>query len=256
MRSVAKDRGWFVDYWPFETYISFYGASASDRPAIDTGSVHLSVKREPHKSGGNNRITLQLEDVLHVPKVLCNVFSLSADGLGVGASAFHSGGGQMGLAHLADKENNPVLCFDDEAALCQPRLCGGETAPLLGPSSLRLDYKYTITVMWSDEERKRHAELPWLICFEDEEEEDDDDEDDDDESDGVEDEEDMEVEDLSDDDSYEKRVLDYQFSTTELEFIQKYYRSSVKFMYCFDLQPGNPDHCQLAKDRLQWLMKS
>ncbi|KAJ8107559.1 hypothetical protein OPT61_g8779 [Boeremia exigua] len=71
---VAKDRGWFKTYTPFDSALQHsIFTSPGDLPVLGIGSVEIPTKRSPNRSGVSSHASLHLKQVLHVPGFICNV---------------------------------------------------------------------------------------------------------------------------------------------------------------------------------------
>lgn len=68
---VAIDRSAFKTYTPFKSYV-LRVADQSPVKVRGIGTVELKIRRQP---GSKENHTITLENVLHVPKWICNVFS-------------------------------------------------------------------------------------------------------------------------------------------------------------------------------------
>ena len=147
LSSVAKDRGWFTEYTPFETEVgSRYGPGTSR--VIGIGTVELLTEPSPFSQGLNLPRPLRLTNVLHAPSVVCNVigfpivhdYNVSADFAG-----------RVTRGQITDKEGRQIAYFDPSRNLLEVKL----RDPPPGTYPLMQGGLYMINARWSVTERAK-----------------------------------------------------------------------------------------------------
>lgn len=152
--SLCKDRGWFIDYTPFD---SVAGTIYDDTKmaVAGVGTVVLPVEKSPDLSGPDARGELTLHTVLHCPSTRCNIVSLQpllqeGDYKGTFGSSHPRSSGS-----IITKDGSPVTYFDAGEVLFQIKLSGPPEGKTLGNSVLHHGEIYLINVRWSDYQRAR-----------------------------------------------------------------------------------------------------
>jgi hypothetical protein len=118
------------------------------------GTVEIPVRRFPDRSGPESHGKLSLENVLHAPDSVCNIFGYpGVESFGVTTRYDQDEGGSGGeicnrktgerLAHLVRKK---FIALD---------LSPPPHGPVVGPSRFRPDTYYMISAFWPDSERER-----------------------------------------------------------------------------------------------------
>ncbi|KAK3392788.1 hypothetical protein B0H63DRAFT_504839 [Podospora didyma] len=159
---VAKDRDWFVDYEPFQTFATGLGQGKME--VVGVGSVEIPVETSGQQSscsdgGGGNK--LRLHNVLHIPSMLCNI-------LGGPVTGDYDSFQIRGPGFTSDQEAGAITSSDNQRVATLAKLpchlfglklsgppAGGH---VLGPTSLKADGGYLIHAFWSDAERRKWAE--------------------------------------------------------------------------------------------------
>ncbi|KAK2760928.1 hypothetical protein FQN54_002170 [Arachnomyces sp. PD_36] len=143
---VAKDREWFTDYTPFESYL---GERDDNIPVLGIGTVDLPVERSPDPSEQDPQSTLRLTNVLHAPSFLCNV--LGGPILKHYAAMLGSGNPRISKGNIKDSQGQPVAYFEPGRPLFIVKLRG---APV-GPRVIEPGHGYALTAYWDESERQR-----------------------------------------------------------------------------------------------------
>ncbi|KAL9109157.1 MAG: hypothetical protein Q9227_006082 [Pyrenula ochraceoflavens] len=147
---LAKDRGWFTEYVPFESTVnSIIGSRGANVEGI--GIVELPVKRKPRGSGPDAHAVLRLVDVLHVPSALCNVLG----GPILDDYDVHMGRSEGSLGSIIEPNGRKLAYFDPSCNLFVIKLSGPPIGPQLGPSLFQNGGSHYINVNWEDSERQR-----------------------------------------------------------------------------------------------------
>ncbi|KAK3370929.1 hypothetical protein B0T24DRAFT_705550 [Lasiosphaeria ovina] len=99
---VAKDRGWFVEYRPYSSFIH----CGRRKEVIGIGTVELPVMMSWHEGTGlsQGHGTLRLEYVLHCPDSLCNTI-----GSNIYSGMRSHDGGTSGV--LLDRDERVMACY-------------------------------------------------------------------------------------------------------------------------------------------------
>lgn len=73
LESIAKDRAWFRDYTPLrvEAFVTDTLTGSSRLPVVGFGTVEITTQCPP--GADNTKVTIHLENVLHVPTAMCNI---------------------------------------------------------------------------------------------------------------------------------------------------------------------------------------
>lgn len=282
--SVAKDRGWFKTYTAFTSRLNaspLYGAADSYLPVLGIGRVEIPTKRSPRLSGEASHGTLNLQEVLHVPEITCNIIGqtiATRDGYG----SITLGGGKNSRGTIKDEDGKNVAYFDPNSPLLSIKVRGPPAGPKLGPHVLKKKdgVFYMLSAMWEPPEEAEwrrfkiqnglstgvveqsppytpdelaYVKAKWgseyefllqhgLHIHKDEDRE---------EGRGIVrafmEETDSE-EDASDDEwDPEGHQADYHFSHAQLEWIEKHYRNSENFMISYGLKFYDMDDVEEAK---------
>lgn len=147
LSSVAKDRGWFTEYTPFETEVGDHYGTPPSR-VIGIGTVELLTEPSPFSQGLILPRPLRLTNVLHAPSVVCNV---------IGIPIMHdynvstNFAGRVTKGHITDKEGQLIAYFDPSRDLLQIKLRN----PPAGTYPLMRGGLYLINARWSDTERAK-----------------------------------------------------------------------------------------------------
>ncbi|CAO2653304.1 Nn.00g027150.m01.CDS01 [Neocucurbitaria sp. VM-36] len=148
---VAKDRGWFTSYTPFQSTL---GPLYSDEswPVVGVGTVMLSTPPAPGSPISN---VLRLENVLHVPSFFCNAIGCP---LVMGHEYnFSYEGNDKTKGAILDSSQQPAAYFLPGREQYVPEVLAprGET---LGPTVFQPDAIYSVSCEWSEEERQKWEE--------------------------------------------------------------------------------------------------
>lgn len=156
---VAKDRGWFKTYTPFESKInsSPFTSPSNHSPVLGIGTVEIPTKRSPNLSGKPSHGSLQLKEVLHVPEALCNIIGqpiASSDGYRVEMSF-----GEKSNGSIKDGQGKNIAYFDPNSPLFAIKVKDLPTGPKLGPHVLRKGGMYMISCRWDSTEKQKWEEF-------------------------------------------------------------------------------------------------
>ncbi|EUC50434.1 hypothetical protein COCMIDRAFT_81932 [Bipolaris oryzae ATCC 44560] len=163
---VAKDRGWFMTYTPFNSYIkSSLFCSPRYLPVLGVGTVRIPTKCSSTQSGISNHSYLRLEQVLHVPGFICNVISSSvmiSDGYNIQKHVSRRSKGAV-----KDRSGKQIAFFNRNTPHYSIRVRSRPEGPRLGPHVLRKNGMYMISCYWvHNGEQKCHweqsEEQKWL----------------------------------------------------------------------------------------------
>ncbi|USP77744.1 hypothetical protein yc1106_05018 [Curvularia clavata] len=150
---VAKDRGWFKTYTPFNSTVSdFLFASSRNTPVLGIGTVEIPTKRSPNRSGVSSHGTLHLKEVLHVPDFVCNVIGgpIFSDGYDVTIRF-----GPTKLGTIEDSQGKSMAYFDPSRPLLCIKVRNSPEGPKLGPYALQKDKMYALSCRWEPREEQR-----------------------------------------------------------------------------------------------------
>jgi hypothetical protein len=121
------------------------------------GTVVLTVRKAPNRSGPNAHGELILEDVLHTPNSVCNIMALTNKFMARYPKVFTGGGGNASRGTIKDAQNQNIAYFDPnpKKRFFQVKLSGPPVGRATGPSSFEEDTVYMINIVWSDAEQAR-----------------------------------------------------------------------------------------------------
>ncbi|KAF1808623.1 hypothetical protein P152DRAFT_382703, partial [Eremomyces bilateralis CBS 781.70] len=148
---VAKDKGWFTTYTPFDSKVGCIYHDGTSK-VVGIGTVTLSVNRAPRLKGSESHNTIVLNDVLHVPSFLSNVIAMHAVGFN------HTWACRKGLF---DKNGRYIAYFDPKCTFDVLKLSGPPVGPVVGRSIFliseleRRRVHYLVNATWSNEEYRR-----------------------------------------------------------------------------------------------------
>jgi hypothetical protein len=152
--SVCKDRGWFSRYQPFESKV-FSRERDSYLDVVGVGTINIPIVKSHDYAGPDAYHMLVLEDVLHCPRASFNIIGIPdtflrnytailhpCNGLSMGKLVTEKGGQKVG--YFAPNKPIPVI-----------KLLDPPVGPIVGPSVLHIDGRYTIDVQWDVMEKER-----------------------------------------------------------------------------------------------------
>lgn len=145
--SVAKNREWFTEYTPFESVLNDAYGMGTELRIQGIGTVELATKKSPSSAGKRSHRTIRLTNVLHAPDTVCNIIGgpLLKDHI----VDFNGTEGSKG--RISDRNGRSVAYFDPDGRLFTVKLRG----PPVGPSAMKHDVEYMISVSWSPKERAK-----------------------------------------------------------------------------------------------------
>ncbi len=149
--SVARDRGWFSTYTPFQTFVTDLFGNRIE--ALGVGDVRLPVKLFPKRSGSSAHGTMHLRTVLHVLISVCKILG----------SPEHDEYAGMRLSGVGDDGKDGELIAEDgrrvgylvKRRFFVLKLSGPPVGPVVGPSPLDLSVQSFFHAFWPDSERRR-----------------------------------------------------------------------------------------------------
>lgn len=143
---MAKDRSWFGDdYTPFKSYCLIEGHPIT---VIGIGTVDLPVKLGPSSHG-----TLRLENVLHVPDMLCNIIGdILTHGYGISNNRFIELSTEQTVAYLTLHYGLYVVLLSEFPH-----------GPKVGPSPFGGTMNNLIGISWPEPERMRFEAVKRLL---------------------------------------------------------------------------------------------
>lgn len=140
--SVAKDRGWFTEYTPFETTLGNIYGIGPDLQVSGIGTVVLRTQRSPNPTGDDAAGTLRLTNVLHAPTCFCNILGMPIGWEYPVLTGPQDAEGSSG--EILDLAHRPLAYFDGNRPLFQIQLSEPPLNPPLGPHVLRSGGHYMI----------------------------------------------------------------------------------------------------------------
>lgn len=144
--SVAKNRGWFSDYVPYESTLGSLHTPGIQLKVEGIGTVELPTKRKLNGSGAGSHSTLKLIEVLHVPTAICNIIGMPR----------HDEYDEVQFSRgIFGTDGRKIACFDRSRPLFQIKLSGPPVGPEVGPPALQNGEHYLISVQWSSVEQQR-----------------------------------------------------------------------------------------------------
>lgn len=155
LSSVAKDRGWFTEYTPFETELGdVYGMMKQPIRVLGIGTVELFTEPPPGsvRQGQDLPPPLRLTTVLHAPSATCNIIGVPIMDDYELVPNFR----EKEKGFIADQGGRKIAYFDPSRPLMQVKL---RDPPPPGHNVLKHGGGgYFINAKWSDSERERwHA---------------------------------------------------------------------------------------------------
>jgi len=152
--SACKDRGWFIDYTPFE---SFAGSWNSDEKiaVVGIGTVVLHVEKSPELSGPDGNGQLVLHNVLHCPSLFCNIIGYTANFPAKHSVILVPDHTEKSKGIIEDEGGRPVAYFAPNKALYLVKLSEPPFGPAIGPSVIGEHGMYQINLRWSESEQSR-----------------------------------------------------------------------------------------------------
>ncbi|GAB1206467.1 hypothetical protein APSETT445_005156 [Aspergillus pseudonomiae] len=157
-QTAARDRSWFGDdYTPIESFVT--GMLGDSIEVVGIGTVDLPTKTSPKKTGPSSHGVVRLKNVLHAPRLICNIirnpilkdynvltwFSDTTSG----SITRHSDG--RTVAYFKPMTGNVMFW--------EVRLSGPPVGPKVGPSPFNPSDDYMIHAFWPHSERRRFAAL-------------------------------------------------------------------------------------------------
>lgn len=152
VRSVARDRGWFAEYTPFESHLNNNYGLGGGSAVKGIGTVILPVRTKSKGSGPRCHGTLRLQNVLHAPSVICNI---------IGSPIFFDDIAEVieyRTGSIRDKLGRQIAYLVKDSVcpnVSHVKLSGPPLGPQLGPSPFNQNDVYMISVRWSDAERAK-----------------------------------------------------------------------------------------------------
>jgi hypothetical protein len=147
--SIAKDRGWFKTYTPFTSTIE-------NLPVLGIGTVEIPTKRSPNLSGVSSHGSLHLKEVLHVPGFICNIIGspILFDGYNI-----ETGITSKSKGAIKDSKGKTVAYFDPKSRFFALKVRGNPTGPLLGPHVFKEGTLYVLSCYWDSVEQQKWQEF-------------------------------------------------------------------------------------------------
>jgi hypothetical protein len=133
---VAKDRGWFTEYTPFQSQINGMEVKG-------VGTVVIPTRCSLTHSGPSAHATLRLTDVLHVPSVLCNILGMPQN---CGYSLALTPEGIYG------PDRQLTACFEPNRPLFILTLSEPPVGPEVGPKVIVYGMLHRIGARWTKDE--------------------------------------------------------------------------------------------------------
>lgn len=152
--SACKDRGWFIDYTPFESFAGSIYLADQKMPVAGVGTVVLPVKKSPNRSGPGAHGHLVLHDVIHCPSAICNIIGYTATTAAQYTISFDPAKLGKSKGTIKDRDGRSVAYFAPNKRLFQVKLSGPPVGPVVGPSALG-NGVFVLNIHWSDLERAR-----------------------------------------------------------------------------------------------------
>jgi len=160
---MTKDQGWFTSYTAFDSHVvPIENKNRSPKSVAGVGTVEIPVKA-PHD--GTSTKTIRLEEVLHVPRLACNVISLTAaEGFTFDVDVTEAPRNEHGNiadrklpCYLLSKSSERLACLEEGSHYIQlhPETPKGKE---LGPSIVAKTSNLLIAFEWEDSERKKWHE--------------------------------------------------------------------------------------------------
>jgi len=119
---------------------------------VGIGTVELPVKRSPRATGLGAHGILRLQNVLHIPTLICNVIGRPIDKEYLVCLAPVSPNHQ---GTISDKQGTKLAYFDSRAKLCEVRLNSPPIGPRVGTTPFDPSKAYFISLLWPDSEREK-----------------------------------------------------------------------------------------------------
>lgn len=148
LSSIAKDRGWFTEYTPYETQVGdFYGMMAQPIRVIGIGTVELLTEPPPNSVGRDDLPRpLRLTTVLHAPSAACNIIGMPILIDYDVVSTFCRKGDTRG--YIAENGGRQIAYFDPSRTLLHVKL----RDPPKGTYPLKSGGPWLINAKWADTE--------------------------------------------------------------------------------------------------------
>ena len=123
---------------------------------LGIGTVEIPTKRSPNRSGVACHGSIHLKEVLHVPDIFCNILGNQLDGpegydVQLGFKTGSATGGTV-----KDRQGRTMAYFDPKKPLLVLKLRVVPTGPKLGPSVFKQDGAlYMLNCRWDPAERQK-----------------------------------------------------------------------------------------------------